>query len=297
MIRSLPLTRRRWTAQAPPTYASAMLSLARLARDIAAVLVTVLFGLPILWWVVSSITPNDALLDLPKFLRLDFSPTPDNFAVAILGEAGSVFDSRESLIDSTIVALLSTVSCIASALPAAFALSRVKFRQRENLLRLFLLQRFVPTIALIFPLVVAYHMAGLIDSRFGLALAHAGLNLPVAILLLKSFMDDVPSDIGDAATIDGATLFQNFSRIMLPSIKGGIAAAAILCFILSWTEFMLSLFLTQNMRLVPVQAQVLTMNMWGLVSALTTAALLPVFALVMMMQKHLVRGLTMGLQK
>jgi multiple sugar transport system permease protein len=80
-------------------------------------------------------------------------------------------------------------------------------------------------------------------------------------------------------------------------VRGGIAATAVLCFIFSWTEFLLSLFLTQNLRLVPVQAGILVMNMWGLISAMTTAALVPAFIFVILVQKHLVRGLTMGLYK
>ena len=121
--------------------------------------------------------------------------------------------------------------------------------------------------------------------------------MPFAILLLKSFFDDVPYEVTEAAMLDGATRWQAFSRVVLPMMKGGIAATAILVFIFSWTEFLLSLFLTQNLRLMPVQAGILVMNMWGLISSLTFTALLPAFIFVMLVQKHLVRGLTMGMLK
>jgi multiple sugar transport system permease protein len=266
-------------------------------RDVTAVLVTAIVALPLVWWALSSITPNDALLDIQKFLTFDYSPTFAHFKLAIFGEAGTVFDSRQSLIDSMTVATLATAIALFVSLPAAYVLSRMEFKWRRFMLTAILMQRFVPATALIFPLVVAYNTFGLIDSRIGLAFAHAALCLPVATLLLKSFFDDVPREVSEAALIDGATTTQSFLRIAVPSIRGGIAAAAILCFILSWTEFLVSLFVTQNLRLVPVQAQIVSMNMWGLLSALTTTAMLPVFVFVLFTQKHIVRGLTMGLQK
>jgi multiple sugar transport system permease protein len=97
--------------------------------------------------------------------------------------------------------------------------------------------------------------------------------------------------------IDGATRLQVFTRIYLPIIKGGIAAAAVLCFMFSWTEFLMSLFLTSTIRLVPVQSSLVTTFTWGFTAALSTAAIVPSFIFVLLTQRHLVRGLTMGAQK
>jgi multiple sugar transport system permease protein len=268
-----------------------------LLRDVTAVLLVATYMLPIVWWALSSFTPSDALLDLHRMLTFDYTPTLDYFALTLFGEGGTIFDSRESLRDSLVVALLSTAVALVAAVPMAFALSTFTFKHKSRLILVVLLQRFLPPIAIVFPLVGLYHSIGLLDTRIGVALAHAALNLPFAILLLKSFFDDVPPEISEAAKLDGATRLQSFVRIMLPLVKGGIAATAVLCFIFSWTEFLLSLFLTQNLRTVPVQAGILVMNMWGLISAMTTAALVPAFIFVLLVQKHLVRGLTMGLYK
>jgi multiple sugar transport system permease protein len=266
-------------------------------RDMTAIAVVSAYVLPIIWWGISAFTPSDVLLDLPRALNFDYQPTFDYFALTLFGEGGTIFDSRQSLIDSVIVAVLSTAIALAAAIPMAYALSSFAFKHKSRWLNLVLLQRFMPPIAIVFPLVGLYHSVGLLDSRLGVALAHAALNLPFAILLLKSFFDDVPPEISEAAKLDGATRWQIFMRVVLPLVKGGIAATAVLCFIFSWTEFLLSLFLTQNLRLVPVQAGILVMNMWGLISAMTTAALVPAFIFVLLVQKHLVRGLTMGLYK
>jgi multiple sugar transport system permease protein len=98
-------------------------------------------------------------------------------------------------------------------------------------------QRFLPPIAAIILLVFMFHFAGLLDTRMGLIMAHTAMNLPFAVLILKSFFDEVPREVGEAAAIDGASRFQIFFRIFTPMIKGGIAATAVLCFIFSWTEF------------------------------------------------------------
>lgn len=266
-------------------------------RDVAAISVVSIYVAPILWWGLSAFTPSDALLDPRRALTFDYKPTLEYFALTLFGEGGSIYDSRDSLRDSLIVALLSTLISLAAAIPMAYALSTFAFRHKSRVVLVVLLQRFLPPIAVIFPLVMLYHSVGLLDTRLGLALAHAALNLPFAILLMKSFFDDVPPEVSEAAKLDGASRWQAFTRIVLPLVKGGIAATAVLSFIFSWTEFLLSLFLTQNLRLVPVQAGILIMNMWGLISAMTTAALVPAFIFVLLVQKHLARGLTMGLYK
>ncbi len=267
------------------------------ARDASAVILVSLYVLPLLWWGLSAFTPADVLLDLPRMLALDFAPTLSNFALVILGVEGTIFDSRQTLVDSTLVALLATAISLLAATPMAYALSQMTFRGNAALRRTVILQRFMPPIAIVFPLVGLYHSVGLLDTRLGVALAHAALNLPFAVLLLKSFFDDVPQEVSEAARLDGASRAQTFTHVILPLMKGGLAATAILCFIFSWTEFLLSLFLTQNMRTMPVQAGVLVMNMWGLISALTFTALVPAFIFVLLVQKHLVRGLTLGIYR
>jgi multiple sugar transport system permease protein len=155
----------------------------------------------------------------------------------------------------------------------------------------------VPPIALLMPLVFLFHGWGLRDTYLGVVIAHATVNLPFAILLLKSFFDDVPREVGEAAMIDGATRLQSFTRIYLPLVRGGIASTAVMCFIFSWTEFLMALFLTNTIRLLPVQLSLVVTQTWSFTSALSTASILPAFIFILLVQRHLVRGLTMGMQK
>jgi len=288
----------------------------RTLRDILAVLVVGLFMFPIYWWALSSIKPLSALFDKDQIVFFDFVPTSVNYQVTLLGRSraeigidsgntfgiggASSYDARQTIVDSIIVAVGSTALTIFLSILAAYALSRLNFRGRQTYLNWILSQRFMPPIAIIVPVVFMFRFAGLVDTRTGLILVDTLMNLPIAVLLLKSFFDDVPRDVDEAAMIDGATRFQTFWKVVLPMVKGGVAAAAVLCFIFSWTEFLLSLFLTNSIRTLPVKIQgyvTSTGSEWGFISALGTSAIIPSFIFILLVQKQLVRGLTLGTLK
>ncbi len=269
----------------------------RLLRDAAALVTVGCFMFPLFWWGLNSIKPASAIFENYSVNWFDFTPTLANYRVTLLGEGPAFFAARQAIIDSVTVALGSTLMALLAALPAAFALSLVSFRNSRLVFLWVLFQRILPPIAILVPLVFIYSQMGLRDTRTGVVLAHAAANLPFAVLLLKSFFDDVPREVGEAAVIDGATRFQSFFRIHAPLVKGGIAATAVLCFIFSWTEFLMALFLTSTIRLLPVQLSLVVTQTWGFTSALSTASILPAFVFILLVQRHLVRGLTMGLAK
>lgn len=291
----------------------------QILRDIAAVLVTGIFMFPILWWALTSIKPISAVFDKDRVVFFDFVPTLINYGVTMLGMSRSqlaidqgigmgvagaeAYDSRRSIIDSLVVSVGATAITTVIAVLAAYALSRMVFRGRGGFLNWVLGQRFMPPIAILIPLVTIYKTAGLRDTDnlymgyLGLMLIYSLVNLPIAVLLMKSFFDDVPKDVDEAAMIDGATRLQTFRKVVLPMVRGGVAATAVLCFIFSWTEFLLSLFLTTDIRTVPVKIQTFvtsTGNEWGFIAALGTAAVVPSFIFILLVQRHLVRGLTLG---
>ncbi len=291
----------------------------QIARDALAAFVTAVFMFPVFWWALTSIKPISAVFDKDRVVWFDFVPTAINYAVTMfgysrsqlaidaglgMGTAGTeAYDSRSSILDSLVVSMGATTVTMIVAIPAAYALSRMAFRGRNAFLNWVLGQRFMPPIAIIFPLVITYKKLGMRDTDnyylgwLGLMLIYALMNLPIAVLLLKSFFDDVPKDVDEAAMIDGATRSQTFRKIVLPMAKGGVAAAAVLCFVFSWTEFLLALFLTSDIRTVPVKIQTFvtsTGNEWGFITALGTAAMIPGFIFILLVQRHLVRGLTLG---
>ena len=266
-------------------------------RDVMAVLTVGCFMFPLFWWGLNSIKPAHAIFENFSVNWFDFTPTLDNYRVTLAGEGPAFFASRQAILDTLLVAMGATLLTLITALPAAFALSLIHFTRKRFVFLWVLFHRILPPIAILVPLVFTYSQMGLRDTRAGVILAHAAVNLPFAILLLKSFFDDVPREVGEAATIDGATRFTCFTRIYAPLVKGGIAATAVLCFIFSWTEFLMALFLTNSIRLLPVQLSLVVTQTWGFTSALSTASILPAFLFVLLVQRHLVRGLTLGLTK
>ena len=291
----------------------------KILRDITAVFVTALFMFPIFWWALTSIKPISAVFDKDRVNFFDFTPTFINYGVTLFGQSRSqiaideglgmgvagaeAYDSRMSILESIIVSIGATTVTMSVAVFAAYAISRMTFRGRGAYLNWVLGQRFMPPIAILIPLVSIYKVAGMRDTDnlymgyLGLMMIYALMNLPIAVLLMKSFLDDVPKDVDEAAMIDGATRWQTFCKVVLPMVKGGVAASAVLCFIFSWTEFLLSLFLTSDIRTVPVKIQTFvtsTGNEWGFIAALGTTAIIPSFVFILLVQKHLVRGLTLG---
>jgi len=291
----------------------------QILRDIAAVTVVGIFMFPIFWWALTSIKPISAVFDKDRVNFFDFVPTFINYGVTLFGQSRSqlaidqgigmgvagaeAYDSRRSIIDSMVVSVGSTAVTTVIAVLAAYALSRMAFRGRATFLNWVLGQRFMPPIAILIPLVTIYKSVGMRDTDnlymgyLGLMMIYALMNLPIAVLLMKSFFDDVPKDVDEAAMIDGATRWQTFRKIVVPMVRGGVAASAVLCFIFAWTEFLLSLFLTTDIRTVPVKIQTFvtsTGNEWGFISALGTAAAIPSFIFILLVQRHLVRGLTLG---
>lgn len=269
----------------------------RLLRDVAAILTVACFMFPLFWWGLNSVKPAHAIFENFSVNWFDFTPTFDNYRVTLMGEGPAFFASRQAILDTLLVALGATLLTLLAALPAAYALSMTAFRRKRLVFLWVLFHRVLPPIAVLVPLVFTYTQIGLRDTRPGVILAHAAVNLPFAVLLLKSFFDDIPREVGEAALIDGATRRQSFLRIHLPLVRGGIAATAVLCFIFSWTEFLMALFLTNTIRLLPVQLSLVVTQTWGFTAALSTASILPAFVFILLVQRHLVRGLTMGLAK
>ena len=288
-------------------------------RDIVAILVVAAFMFPLFWWGLTSIKPDYAIFDKDGINWISFEPTFDNYRVTVFGQsrlsdadsqgiavgsagAGS-YDSRQSLFDSIIVALGATLVSVGVAVFAAYSLSRMAFRGRVSYLNWVLGQRFMPPVAIVVPLVLIYRDFGMRDVNniylgyLGLILIYALMNLPIVLLLMKSFFDDVPKDVDEAAMIDGATRWQVFWKVVMPMVKGGVAACAVLCFVFAWTEFLISLMLTTDIRTVPVKISTFvtsTGNEWGFISALGMAGVIPGFIFIILVQRHLVRGLTLG---
>lgn len=280
----------------------------RVIRALAAWLVVAVFAFPIYYWFTIAFREGHEIFELPPLLfdwTFSGKSFEEVFGISLGYESdtktlagGGNFYMMPRLLDSIIVAVGSTILAISIATLASYALSRMRFAGQHHFVFWILSTRMMPPVAIAIPMFFIYKQFGLLDTYTGIILVHALMNLPLAVLLLKSFFDDIPLEIDEAALIDGASRWLIFRKIVAPMAIGGIAATAVLCFIFSWTEFLFVLTLTQtSLKTVPVVSSTFvtsTGTAWGNMAALGVGAMVPAFIFILMVQKNLVRGLTLG---
>lgn len=201
--------------------------------------------------------------------------------------------------NSLTVSLLSTLLCIAAAVPAAYALARLQVWGRGALLTGVVAFSMFPVVSLLIPLFRLFRGASLLNTYPALILPYAALSLPVAILTLVAFFSAIPRDLEAAAMVDGSTRVGALTRVVLPLSAPGVVTAALLVFVNSWNEFLLALsFNTRlDMRTVSVGVTLYQGEFafpWPLIAAAVVIATLPVVLLIAIFQRRFVAGLTAG---
>lgn len=253
-------------------------------------LVALVFFMPVLWMVLSSFKQEaDAASNPPKFF---FTPTLDQYAAILNAGTGEYF------LNSAIATVVSTLIVLVLAVPAAYAVSIRPVERTQDVLFFFISTRMLPVVAVIVPIYVVAGRIGVLDNIGTLIFLYTAMNLPLAVWMMRSFFQEVPAEVLEAAQMDGASLMTTMRTILLPMVAPGVAATALLCVIFSWNEFFFALNLTAvNAATVPVML-VSTMTSEGLflaqLSAASVLASLPVVIAGWIAQKQLVRGLSMG---
>ncbi len=236
---------------------------------------------------------RDIFTDVP---RIFFEPTLDNFVNAFTkSDIGLYF------VNSTIVALFSTLIVIVLATFASYGLTSFNLRFANTIANGFLLGKLVPVIAMLLPIFVIFNAVGLRGTLVGPVIAHVALNLPFAVWLLMGFFRDIPRELEQAAMIDGCTRMQAFWRVLLPVVVPGIAAVFILSAQYSWNELLFSLQLT-NLETytlpVGIASFVGAISVdWGLSSAAATITMVPMIIIGFFVQKYIAQGTTGGAVK
>jgi len=250
---------------------------------------------PILWMVLSSFKPPDVVQAIPPVWS--FTPTLQNYNDALNGTA-----SMGTLIThSFAVAVLTTLLTLATGLPAAYALTRVRFRGRRFVGNWILSTIMFPPVVSAIPVFIIVGRLGLMDTYPALVIPYAAFNLPIIIWMLRSFVQQIPQEIEEAALIDGASHPMIVRRVILPLIAPGLAAAGILCFLFSWNEFLFALTLTRSaVKTAPVGISQFTGmygTQWGDLTAASTVIAAPVLVMTLILRRRIVQGLTFGAVK
>ena len=252
--------------------------------------------LPIGWLVLTSFkAPRDIATRHPVFA---FVPTLDNYRAVLTAGRFSILPA---MVNSVIVSLVSTVIAVALAAMAAYGLARLRPPGHAAAGLLIFGMRMLPPVALVLPLFFFASRTGFLDTRLSLIVPYIALALPLATWMLQGFFLDLPAELEEAATIDGATQMQAFLRIILPLAAPGLAAVAIFSFSLAWNDLILALPLTSEhaITLSVVASRVRTDEgiLWGQLGAITTLIMLPMLVFTCLAQRWLVRGLTAGATK
>jgi multiple sugar transport system permease protein len=249
---------------------------------------------PVYWLVATSLkTEIEVVANPPSFV---FAPTFKNYLQVLTDPAVLGF-----LKNSLIVGIGTTVFGLLIGVPAAYVLGRFRFRGSHDLAFWILSTRFTPPMAMLIPFFIIFYRTGLLGTHAGLIIAHLGVNLSMIIWLMRSFFRDLPRELEDAASVDGASQLQTFFLVMLPIAKPGIAAVAILTFLFSWNEFLFALVLGSNsVTTIPVGLYKFIGYQqidWGKLSAGAVLMIVPVVSFVLLLQRHLIHGLTFGAVK
>jgi ABC-type glycerol-3-phosphate transport system permease component len=255
----------------------------------------VVFLFPLLWVVGLSLKTRMQVFTTPPLFV--WTPTLENYAsVLSAADFGAAFVN--SLVTSSGAVLLSL--CV--GVPAAYAFARFPFRGRSWLFFALLVMRMLPPIAVLVPMFILFNKLGLAGTRLSVVLAYTTFSLPLVVWIMRGFFDDLPRELEESAWVDGATRHAAFRLVVLPLVRPGLVAAAILSLLLAWNDFLFSAVLTNNAtRTLPVLMAGFmggdTGIDWGPMTASGVLVVLPVILFAFAAQKHLVTGLSSGAVK
>ena len=246
---------------------------------------------PYIWLIITSFkTRLDAFAIPPKLI---FTPTFNNYKEAFLNKGFLI-----NLKNSVIVTGLTTFFALMIGLPSAYAFSRFPVKGDRFLYYYLLGTRFTPIVVLCLPLYLIMSKIGLLNSYVGIVVAHVTFNLPFVVWMMKGFFDVIPREVDEAARVDGCSWFYVFSRIAIPIAKSGLAATAVFCAVNSWNEFLMAMVLTgRTTATMPVAIPGLLTpqgTIWGQIAAVGTIITVPVLIFSIFVQKHMIKGMTMG---
>jgi len=254
------------------------------------------FLLPQLWLLSLSLKSKAGVYEYPPRW------IPDGATLANYSFALARTEVPWYLWNSTIVAVLAAAGTMTVAVPAAYALSRERFAGRGPLLAALLAVQMISPVVLLVPIYGLVQRLGLIDTRAGLILVYAAMQVPFTVWVLKNFFDAVPRSIFEAARLDGATRLSTLWTIVLPIVAPGLGACAVFNLAAYWSEFCLALVLLDSQERFTMPLGLFSFQSayetdWQLLAAASFIALVPVIAAFVLLQRFFVAGLTAGAVK
>lgn len=256
---------------------------------------------PFLWAFVTSFkTDQDIVNGATYFPFIDFKPNLSAWVnLFARGTEGIPLD--RSYITTVVVSITSSILAMIIGTPAAYGLSRFRFKLgrfgNDDISFWFISLRIMPAVVIALPYFVMFSALRLLDTKTCLVIVYIGINVPLVVWLMKDFFDNIPSQLDEAAIVDGCSHFGAFFKIIVPLSKSGLVVTFLFCIVFSWSEFVLALILTVN------QAQTLPLVIvarasaripWWSISAASLASILPVAILAIVIERYMIKGTIMG---
>jgi multiple sugar transport system permease protein len=273
----------------------------RILKYILVLVLALAFFFPVYWVFTMAFKPYvEWTAAAGKIYWYPNNPTLDNFRTIFSKQLNMNAMSETAvrpIINSLIVSVVGTIIAMIAGVLAAYGISRFKV---GGSLPFSLLQlRMFPPIAIIIPIMIMWAFLHMIDKWYGLVIIYGVVTLPFATWLMKTFFDDIPNELNEAAVVDGCSNMGAFFKVVVPLARGGIASTGLFVFILNWSDFLIALVLTdRRWTTIPVHISklqsALVGQLYGPKAALGLIAAVPPIVLGILIQKYLVRGLTFG---
>jgi ABC-type sugar transport system, permease component len=263
-----------------------------IGRNLGLTLFAMFALFPLLWMVICAFK-SDAQMYNTVFV---FTPTLENFRAVLIGT-----DYFKAFFQNLVVAGGAVLLTVVAGVPCAYALARYNFKKKEDVAFQILSFKFAPEIMVILPIFLIFQQIKLYDTYFGLIWVYQLITMPLLIWVVRGYFEDISVEIEQAAQLDGYSWYEVFFKTLVPLIKPGLVASALLAFIFAWNSFtfplILSGFQIQTITITALRYIASDTVRYGQVAVASTIAVLPEIIVALFIQKHLVRGLSFGAVK
>ena len=274
------------------------------ARFVFGLLITLIYLIPLFWMVSTSLKAPNEIIQKPPVL-FPSAPQVDSYR-SVLGYPTQreelYINTGVYLKNSLIIATCTALLVLALGIPAAYALSRFKFRGKTSFLLFLLVSQMLPSVLLVIPLFVIFRIFGLFNTYTSVIIADTALALPFAIILLRTNFLQIPQALEEAAWIDGGSRLQVLWHIILPLIRPGLTAVGVFSFLTAWGEFVFALSFLGKTELQPISIGVFQFvgmykTQWDSMMAFSTLVAIPAVLAFLFLQRQFINGLTSGALK
>ncbi|MDL2251043.1 carbohydrate ABC transporter permease [Lachnospiraceae bacterium OttesenSCG-928-J05] len=263
-----------------------------IGRNLGLTLFAMFALFPLIWMVICAFK-SDAQMYNTVFR---FTPTLENFKAVLVGT-----DYFKAFFQNLVVAGGAVIITVIAGVPCAYALARYNFKKKEDVAFQILSFKFAPEIMVILPIFLIFQKINLYDTYFGLIWVYQLITMPLLIWVVRGYFEDISVEVEQAAQLDGYAWYEIFFKTLVPLIKPGLVASALLAFIFAWNSFtfplILSGFKIQTITITALRYIASDTVHYGQVAVASTIAVLPEVIVALFIQKHLVRGLSFGAVK